>query len=376
MRSGDDVMKTLRQVEKEGQERRLQEGGGKWQMLLVLFLAILGGGCYLYFFTDLIRSHTEPPKVVKAPMRKALPRKGLPVSGVSTSAQAGKTNIAVVDKPADGAHIGGQVSPVPPVHDAKPVVPPGETAKPPVATQQKVPAPNPAPVVTAESKKATIEPPRQPVAVPQTAPTPSVKPVPLVNVPAKVTPHAALPAEKSPQKVSPAPAPANVSPKVTAKVASDAGAAHERYVLRCGPFRSDRELIPARTALKKEGLKPVTTVGPRRSTRMYRLHVGDYSEAAVADAEKKKLLEAAPDAFVLPHAGRYELIAGSYREEAGGMMEQERLSTWGVPVELKQVLVPMATRQLTAGSLPTREAADALAETLKNNGISCTVVKY
>ncbi len=346
-------MKTLRQLEKEGQERRSQEVFlGGWRLLLVAFLAVFAICGYLYFFTDLIRSHGEPHKEVKQSVRKALPRKGLPsvrASSAVKAAGAAAPPTSSGEKPAD-----------------KITTP--HTPLPTAVQQRSVP---PAPVVVAP-KASYPEPLRQSAATLHPAAVPPVVPVPATIIPVKSAPKGVLPPEKSQLHASPAPPVSPPKPAATSTPAAVTG--KERYLLRCGPFTTERELVPARALLKKLGLVPVVSSGPKRSTHMYRLHVAEYNDAATAAAEKKKLLEAAPDAFVLPHGGVYELIAGSYHEEGGGKMEQERLSTWGVTVQLIQVLTPVATRQLSAGVFSTSEAAAALAAKLKGNGISCTVI--
>ena len=344
-------MKTLRQLEKEGQERRSQESSlGGWRLLLVAFLAVFALCGYLYFFTDLIRSHGEPHKDLKPSVRKALPRKGLPSARVSSA--------------------------VKPAGSATPLTPPGEKpvekiasphlSAPTVVRPESVPV-QPAVVVP---KPTSPDPLRQPVAALHPAATTPIIPVPSANIPAKSSPGT-LPVEK-PQSQAPH-TPVVSPPKAAQAPVPVAVTGKERYLLRCGPFTTERELVAARIRLKKLGLVPVTSSASKRSTRMYRLHVAEYNDATTAAAERKKLMEAAPDAFVLPHGGVYELIAGSYHEEEGGKIEQERLSTWGVTAQLIQVLTPVATRQLTAGVFSTGEAAAALATRLKVNGISCTV---
>ncbi len=359
-------MKTLRQLEKEGLERRSQEGflAGWRRMLLVVLLAVLGLFGYLYYFTDLILSHGEPRKEVKASVRKALPRKGSSAS-VRPALTAVTTARSAV-KPVEPSPRGDQAIPAKPVKETKAVAMVGTPVTTPVVAEHKVSPPPPPQAVTAVVKKVPPEPPRRLVTLPRPVAAPSLPPVPAAGSPVKSPPRVVAAVAKQQQAVPP-PKPADSPPlaAVTDK---------ERFAVRCGPFITDRELIPARLLLKKAGLEPVTSRGPKRSTRMYRLLVAEYKDADLAAAERKKMLEEAPDAFILPHGGVYELIAGSYHEEEGGNRELERLSTWGISARLTQVLVPLASRQLTAGSFPTKDAAAALVERLKSNGVSCTVV--
>lgn len=274
-------MKTLRELEEEDLREQPERKEVGRRMLLVTLLIVLGIFGYLYFFTDLIRSHGTPHKPVKAPLRTALPRKGGP--GVSVP-------LAPPDRAGVVAQTGGK-----------------------------------------------------PASVPTT------------TSPAKTAPPAITPVKPS------------------APPARKEGVAIPRYAVRCGPFTSESEFISARAALKKAGLKPVASRGSKRRKRINLLYIAKYADPAVASAAMQKRLEAAPDAFILPIDGAYELFAGVYRTKKEGLKEQERLSTWGVASELRRVVIPSRTRRLTAGAFPTREAADALAESLRKEGISSEV---
>ena len=284
-------MRILGEPEKDEREEPQQdgflqeEGGGSRRMLFVAILIVLAFFGYLYFFTDLIRSHEEPQRQAEVLLRKPLPRKGGPLGAQSTSVKA-------VVKP-------------PPVKPAPPAV-------------------------------STVTKPQPQKAVPP--PVPPVKPA--------------------------------AGPESAATVAGGG-----KYAIQCGPFASTSALVPARTALKKAGFNPVSSPGPKQPTLMYRLFVAGYSDAAVAVAERNKLLEATPDAFVLPHDGNFELFAGSYHEEGRAAKMQDRLSARGVKVERRQVTAPVATTRLTAGAFPTRDAAVAVVERLKKDGVACSVTQ-
>lgn len=313
----------------DGNQR--EERGGTRRMFFAALLIVLALFGYLYFFTDMIKSHEEPQQKAEAPVRKPLPRKGKPLGTMSTSAKSGVTSLPAKAgvKSVDISQKAGQATPVKPV-----------------------PSPVPAPA------------PKQSVA------SPSLK-----SSPAKPAPQSASQAlsvvKPQPDKATP---PAVATAKSAAKPEFVA-AGEAKYAIQCGPFATIRELDPARVALKKAGLSPVTSPGPKRPTLMYRLFVAGYSDAAVAVVERNKLLEATPDAFVLLHEGNYELFAGSYHEEGRAGKMEDRLSAQGIKVERRQVTAPVATRRLTAGGFPTKEAAGAVAERLKKNGIACTVTQ-
>jgi hypothetical protein len=294
-------------------------------MFLVAILIVLALFGYLYFFTDMIRSHKEPWQEAELLVRKPLPPKGVLMGAMSTSqkpAVTGSTTAKSGEKPA--------ATPPKPEQSAAP-----RPAGGPVGT----------PAVTPPVKAATA------------------KPVP---------PAASTVAKPQPQKIVP---PAVPPVKQPARQESAAVAGEGKYLVLCGPFASTREQVASRSAIKKSGLTPVSSLGPKQPTLMYRLFVAGYSDASVAANERNKLLEATPDAFVLLTDGNYELFAGSYHEEARAKKMRDRLATRGIKVELRQVTAPVATRRLSAGAFPTREAASAVAERLKKDGIACIVIQ-
>jgi cell division protein FtsN len=279
-------------------------------MFLVAILIVLALFGYLYFFTDMIRSHKEPQQEAELLVRKPLPRKGGPMGAMTTS--------------------------------KKPAVTGTTTAKP-------------------EEKPAATPP----------KPKPSVATRPVGGAAKPVPPAASPSAKPQPQKVaSPA-----VSPVKPAARPETAAGSQGKYVVLCGPFVSTREQVTSRSAIKKAGLTPVSSRGPKQPTLMYRLFVAGYSDASVAANERNKLLESTPDAFVLLNDGNYELFAGSYHEEGRAVKLRDRLAARGIKTELRQVTAPVATRMLSAGAFPTREAAGAVAERLKKDGIVCIVIK-
>ena len=330
-------MRIMGEPENNGQEElppdgnQREERGGTRRMFFAAILIVLALFGYLYFFTDMIKSHQEPQSKSEALVRKPLPRKGGPLGAISTSVKSAVTGVT----PAKTGAKSGDVS-----------------RKAGQATPEK---PAPAPV------------PKQIVSSPPLKPLPAM-PAPQVALPAvKPQPHkATLPAVttvKPPVKPEPAAKPEPVAAGVV------------KYALQCGPFATIREVAPARAALKKAGLTPVSSPGPKRPTLMYRLFVAGYSDAEVATVERNKLLEVTPDAFVLRHDGNYELFAGSYHEEGRAGKMEDHLSAQGIKVERRQVTAPVATRLLTAGVFPNQEAAGAVAERLKKNGIACTVTQ-
>ena len=349
-------MRILGEPEKYGQDDSLQEGRSSGRRMFFVGVLILLALCgYLYFFTDLIRSHGVSLQEAELLVRKPLPRKDNSVLGtMSSSAKSPVSSVGPAkqgDKPADVTKKDGP-SPAIPVTGQKsvqqPVTPPaGKPAAntvPPAPPQQTVAAKRPG-EGSAATKPAVPSPEKS--TLPPTAP-PRTK----VAVPSGAT---AKPASQ--------PAPA-----ATSKT--------ERYfVIQCGPFASTSELVPVRTAMKTAGLTPTIIPGPKQPTTMYRLFVAGYSDATSVVAERTTLLKATPSAFVLPRDGNHELFAGSYHEKGRATKEQERLAARGVKTEIQEVTIPVATKRLTAGSFPTREAADKVAERLKTHGGDCIVTE-
>ena len=185
------------------------------------------------------------------------------------------------------------------------------------------------------------------------------------------TPSAGLPAAAPARECEPvrsaAPVPATASAPVTPPPLS--------CRIQCGPFVSSRELRPAKALLRKAGLRVTMTPGPKRPTSMYRLFVATYPDATVAAHEEKKLRESTPDAFVLPADGAYDLFGGSYHEEKRARVMQEHLAARGVTTVFRQVTAPVPTRWLAASGELSQDAAKAVAEQLKKNGIACSMQK-
>ena len=359
-------MRILGEPEKDGLEEPRQDGslgegrGGGRRMFFVAILIVLALFGYLYFFTDMIRIHEEPQREVELLVRKPLPRKGGPMGAMSTSVKtvvAGTTQPKVATEPAKSPQKIETKNPQP------------GTQKPPATTVAPKPSPEP------PQKQVPAARPTGGAAVTPPVAPPPVKTPPATTVPTKPAPSAvATVAKPQPQKTAPSPPPPE---KPVAKpVAMPAPTAGEgRFTIQCGPYVSTRELGYARESLKKAGLNPVPSPGPKQPTSMFRLFVAGYSDAANASAERTKLLKVTPDAFVLPHDGNYELFAGSYHEEGRATKALDLLSAKGYKAEIQQVTIPVATRQYLAGAFPTREAAGAMAERLKKDGIVCIVTQ-
>ena len=370
-------MRILGEPEEQGQgDYQREERGGNVRMGLgALFIILLFFG-YLYFFTDLIRSHGEPQPDRVALVRKPLPPRG--GMGVMTSAR--KVPIATDSK------VGSHSKPAVPtlaVKNASPVKAPASGALPSEPKQaETVPAakpatkkPGPGPAVPDGRSPSS----GAPASGTTGDGTVGAKPAPTTSTPLKAGTTTArkpdIPVSAKPQTSLPG---TSSPPVVTADTSASrhepaAEKAEGRYLVQCGLFVTAHDLASTRSAVKKAGLTPAVTPGPKQPMTMFRLFVAGFSDADVAAGERKKLLALTRDAFVLPRDGNHELFAGSYHEEARALKEQGRLAGQGVKTIIQKVTVPVATKRLTTGPFTTKVTADAALVRLKRLGRECTV---
>lgn len=314
-----------------------QQDKGRQTALLVVLLLLLGVVGYLYFFTSLIRPQEPPPKPAAPPqvVKQPLPPKGEPASPA----------------PADTVKPGT----------------PAPTAKP--AQQSAPPAPG-------SATKPAAAPAAPPAAKPAPAPaaTPTAKQTPTAVAPAAPPAQTQKPAvtTKQPQP-APAAAPAKTPPapagkEAAAKPAERAPATVKHsgpWTLVVGLYVVESALAEDMANVRKAGLTPVMTMGPKRPATMHRLHYGSYDDKAEAAKAVEMLKRQAGDGFTVPKAGRYEVFAGSYAQPAGAQSEQQRLAASGIKVTIQKTSVPVASRKLTAGTFTDRTAAEAALKKVK-----------
>ncbi len=335
---------------KEAEDTAQPQEKGRQTSLLVLLLVLLGGFGYLYFFTDLIRTQPlqpapqQPTQVAKQP----LPER---------SAQP-----ADVIKPVEpGAQVASPGTPPPSaVTPAAPVVAPLQK---PVDTKAV-----PAPVVKPEEKKTVAaKPVVQPEAI-KAATTPAVKKPESGKA-------AALVAKAEQKKTEPSKA---VDKKVVSAKASSpqknvtrvsASKAGGPWTVVVGLYVVEETLAADLSEVKRVGLTPVMTSGPRRQVTMNRLFLGDYAAKQDAQQAIEKLRSTGGSGFILQQGDKYEVYAGSYAVLSGAQTEQQRLAAAGVKVVVRKTQVPLASRKLTAGTYTDRKAAEAALKKLKNAGI-------
>ncbi|QOX78423.1 SPOR domain-containing protein [Trichlorobacter lovleyi] len=318
---------------------------GRQTGLLVLLLLLLGGFGYLYFFTGLIRPQEQPPAPQPPPqvVKQALPAR---------DAAPAETEKAAEQK--------GQVSP-PPAAPAASAVP---AAKPvPKPADSKVAA---APAAKPEEKKPA---PVKPVAKPE--------PAKGVSPPATKKPEPVKPATPVKQAEKAAVTVKNVPPK-TAEPVRKAVAAPKKsgpWTVVAGLYVVEETLAADLSKVKKAGLTPLMTSGPRRPVSMHRLFYNEYNDKGQARQAVEMLRSKAGDGFSIQRGDKHEVYAGSYAVQSGALSEQQRLAATGIKVTIKKSQVPLASRKLTAGTFTDRKAAEEALKKLKGAGIATPVLE-
>lgn len=322
----------------EGEAQAKPEKGRQTGMVLLLLL-LLGGFGYLYFFTGLIRPQEQPPapqpppQVVKQPLPA---RDAVPADAAKTAEQ----------KP--------QAVPPAPASSAPAVAKPTDT-KAAVASAPKVEEKKPAPA------KPAVKP--EPVKA-AAAPAAKKQELPKPAVPAKQP-------EKAVADAKP------VQPKQTEAVRKVAAPPKKNgpWTVVAGLYVVEEVLAEDLTKVKKAGLTPLMTSGPKRPVAMNRLFYGEYSSKEEAQQAVEKLQRTAGSGFSAQRGAKHEVYAGSYAVLSGAQAEQQRLATAGVKVSIKKAQVPLASRKLTAGTFTDRKAADDAVKKLKAAGIAAPVLE-
>ena len=330
----------------EGETQTQPQEKGRQTGMVVLLLLLLGGFGYLYFFTGLIRPQEQPPapqpppQVVKQPLPA---RDASPVEAGKTGeqkAQATPPPVAPAAAPAASA-----VKPVQKPADAK------VAAVAPAKPEEKKPAPA-KPAVKPEPVKAAAA----PAAKKQELSKPAV--------PAKQP-------EKAVADAKP------VQPKQTEAVRKVAAAPKKNgpWTVVAGLYVVEEVLAEDLTKVKKAGLTPLMTSGPKRPVAMNRLFYGEYSSKEEAQQAVEKLQRTAGSGFSAQRGAKHEVYAGSYAVLSGAQAEQQRLAAAGVKVSIKKAQVPLASRKLTAGTFADRKSADDAVKKLKAAGIAAPVLE-
>lgn len=340
---------------KESEEEELQAPApekSRQTGLLVLLLVLLGGFGYLYFFTGLIRPQEQapapqpPPQVVKQP----LPARDAAAPAVAAKPADTKPQAAVpAQKPGDVKAAAPATKPAP-VATAKP-----EPKKPAVAA---------APAQVEPKKAAPAQPAKK------------VEPAKPAVTAAKPSPEKKANVVKTPAKkeaVTDKAAPAKKTPVAVKKphVVKTGGP----WTVVVGLYVVEELLANDIAKVKKAGLNPIMTSGPKRPVSMNRLFVGEYSSKTDAQQELAKVQQAGGSGFLVEHGDKHAVYAGSYAVLSGAQAEQQRIAAAGVKTSIKKAQVALSSRKLTAGTFTDRKAAEAALKKLKTAGIGTPVLE-
>lgn len=316
--------------------------------ILILLLLLVGGLSYVYFFTGLIKPQ-ETLKPAATPAATQVVKMPLP----PRDDVAGKTDA----KPADTgkeATVNKKVEP-PKIAQATPVaagVPAEKTLSKPPATLKEEPK-KAGPNRPAEKKTAVAE--NKPaVTDKKSEPNKAViKPLPTVT----------------PPKLKTSPAKSEMPLKVKVSPArSDAA-----WSIFVGTYVLEDALSTDMGRVRKVGLDPVVKPGARKKSAMNRLFLSEFADRAGAQAALDKLKRHTSDAFILDHAGKHAVYAGSYLLEARAASEMERLSAAGFKVSLKHTEVAIPTQSLTLGPFKDKKTADSALGKLKAAGVKAAI---
>jgi len=132
-----------------------------------------------------------------------------------------------------------------------------------------------------------------------------------------------------------------------------------------GLYTVDGKLAEDMAKLKKTGLTPTMTIGPKKPAIMHRLHYGTFTDKAEAQKAVEMLKRQTGDGFMLKQWDKYEVFAGSYALLSGAQTEQQRLAASGIKVSVQKTTVPVSSRKLTAGTFTDRTAAEAALKKVK-----------
>lgn len=320
---------------------------GRQTGLLILLLVLVGGFGYIYFFTGMIRPQEQPPPPPPPPqvVKQPLPARDAAPPAATASQKPSAATATPAAPPAVSPGKPQQPAAVGPA--AAPAVKPQEEAKPaaakPVPTQQKAVEP---------AKPAT-----QPVKAEQHKP---------VVAKAETKPAVAKP-EQKPAAMQPA----KQAPVEHKPVAKSTGP----WTVVVGYYVVEETLAADMARVKKAGLSPVMTSGPKRPVAMHRLYVGEYGSRAEGLQVLAKVKQIGGSGFLVQRGELYDLFAGSYAVANSAEAEQQRLAAANIKVSIRKVQVPLATRKLTAGTFTDRKAAEAAIKKLKGAAIGTPVLE-
>jgi len=207
-----------------------------------------------------------------------------------------------------------------------------------------------------------------------------VAPVPVsATAPAQptagTTPSAPPPAIPQKEvKAEPQPEPQAASAGATGSAAPAEQAVPGSYTLKIGEYVDKAQMVAAVKKIKQAGLAPTVKEGPKKKTAVIRLYLAEFGEQEAAGRELSRLHAAGAHGFTVKTGEqKYTVYAGSLFDQKSALQEQARLSKHGIKTTLKNVSVALPTFELTAGTFPSREAAQENAAKLEKQHLKAAV---
>ncbi|MEI7815660.1 MAG: SPOR domain-containing protein [Desulfuromonadales bacterium] len=337
---------------KDSDDSQSQEASGekkKQSALLILLLVLVGGFTYLYFFTGLIKPQV-PTKTAEAPLATpAVVKIPLPArDGEATKPEVktvGKLEVPKTAVPAPVAPVAPAAKPV----AAKPATPPAPT---PVKAKEE---PKKTAVIKAADKKS----------LPAVVDKKEEKSAAESKKPATAVKKSALAKDSTKKQVLDSPAKNTVSKQQ--KTGTDS------WSLFIGNYVLEEALSADLGHVRKAGFVPIVKPTARKKTTMNRLFVTEFGDRAAAQSAMDKMKRHTSDAFVIEHAGKFTVYAGSYLQSESARSEQERLKGAGIAVTIKNTEIAIPSQSLSIGPFSTKDAAQSALAKLKSSGITATL---
>lgn len=156
----------------------------------------------------------------------------------------------------------------------------------------------------------------------------------------------------------------------TKKLAPAASSLARRWTVVAGPYLLEETLAADLTKVRRAGLNASIQTTVRKKAAMHRLFLAQFDDRAAAQAELDKLKRHTSDAFILEHAGKHAVYAGSYLLDSRALAEKERLAAAGFGLTLRRSEVAIPSRCLVVGTYRDREAAENVRKRLKGAGLA------
>jgi cell division septation protein DedD len=308
--------------------------------ILVLLLLLVGGFSYIYFFTGIIKPE-DAPKPAEAPVAAKVVKMPLPpLEGVAGKVAAKSADVKKeVVQPVKAEPPKAQTAPVATAAPAAktPVQPPTKTKEEPKKAESAKPAEKKPAVAVKKSEPAKAE----------------VK---------KASADIATKSKSLPEKL-----------EKPVKAAAGSTGSKITWSILVGTYVLEDALSTDMGRVRKAGFSPAVKPGAHKKSAMNRLFLSEFADRAAAQAALDKLKRHTSDAFILDHAGKHTVYAGSYLLDVRAASEMERLNAAGFPVSLKHAEIAIPSQNLTLGPFSDKKTADAALSKLKGAGVKATL---